>query len=286
MNILCISRSSQYSPNMADNDSAIFASVCSELTNMGNSVATISETDMVGYDYTPYQRILTMARDTFSLVMLEKETSTEVQSRFINSIDGILRATNKAAVASQFLEAGIPQPEFIAGKGKEILICSAESPSAITVPLWLKNCDGSATIAEDTTFCSTNQDFQNAFDSFASRNIQMWIAQTHLPGDLVKFYGVEGTDFFDWDYASKGHSKFGHEAINGKEHGFSFSAQRLKYYADKAAKVLNTPIYGGDAIIDSEGNFYIIDFNDFPSFSRCRNQAAKAIAQKVVQTNP
>ena len=122
MNILCISRSSQYSPNMADNDSAIFASVCSELTNMGNSVATISETDMVGYDYTPYQRILTMARDTFSLVMLEKETSTEVQSRFINSIDGILRATNKAAVASQFLEAGIPQPEFIAGKGKEIQV--------------------------------------------------------------------------------------------------------------------------------------------------------------------
>ena len=267
---------------MADSDFAIFSAVCSELEILGNSVTTITEADMVGYDYASYDRILTMARDTFSLVMLEKETSTEVQSRFINSIDGILRATNKAAVASQFLEAGIPQPEFIAGKGKEILICSAESPSAITVPLWLKNCDGSATIAEDTTFCSTNKGFQDAFNSFTTRDIQMWIAQKHLSGDLVKFYGVEGTDFFDWDYASKGHSKFGHEAINGKEHGYSFSPQRLKYYADKAAKVLNTPIYGGDAIIDSEGNFYIIDFNDFPSFSRCRAQAAKAIAKRAV----
>jgi len=282
MNILGISRNSQYSPNMTNADEAIFQAVVTTLLSLGHSVTTISEDIMVGYDYSPFDRVFTMARDTFSLVMLEKETSVEIQSKFINSITGILRTTNKASVASQFLEAGIPQPEFIAGKGKEIMICSTGNKADITVPLWLKNCEGSATVAEDTIFCSTIIDFQSAFANFTSRNIQMWIAQSHLRGDLVKFYGVEGTTFFDWDYASKGHSKFGHETINGKEQGYEFSPQRLKYYADKAAKTLNVPIYGGDAIIDAEGNFFIIDFNDFPSFSRCREEAAKAIAERIV----
>ena len=49
------------------------------------------------------------------------------------------------------------------------------------------------------------------------------------------------------------------------------------------AQKLNVPIYGGDVIIDKEGNFWFIDFNDFPSFSICRDKAAKAIAQRIVQ---
>jgi hypothetical protein len=69
---------------------------------------------------------------------------------------------------------------------------------------------------------------------------------------LVKFYGVEGTDFFHWNYASRGHSKFGLEKVNGKEQGYPFDAQRIKRYADMTAKQLNTPIYGGDVIIDEK----------------------------------
>ena len=46
---------------------------------------------------------------------------------------------------------------------------------------------------------------------------------------------------------------------------------------------MQVPIYGGDAVIDEKGKIWFIDFNDFPSFSSCRDQAARAIAERVIQ---
>lgn len=283
MKVLGISRGQKYSPNLTNNDAAIFEAVMHELQGLGQEVETIHEDEMVGYDYTPYDRVMTMARDTFSLVMLEKETDMDTQAKFRNNIGGILACTNKATVATQMLEAGIPQPEFLVGKGKDIFFCSAARKEDITTPLWLKNCDGSTTIAADTTFCPTRETFHAAFQQLEERGVSLWMVQAHQPGDLVKFYGVEGTDFFHWDYASKGHSKFGWETVNGKEKGYAFDAKRLKYYADLLAQKLNTPIYGGDVIIDEKSQFWFIDFNDFPSFSTCRDEAAKAIAKRIIQ---
>lgn len=283
MKILGISRGLKFSPNLAGNDAAIFKAVKDELTKMGHEVDIIHETAMVGHDYTPYVHVFTMARDIFSLVMLEKETDVQTQAKFINSIDGILTATNKAAVATQMLEIGIPQPDFLVGEQRNLLYCSAPSKDDIVPPVWLKNCDGSAVVAEDTMFCTSKAEFDKAFQNFEKREVNLWMAQLHQPGDLVKFYGVEGTDFFQWNYASEGHSKFGLEQVNGKEKGFLFDGSRIKHYADMIAQRLNVPIYGGDVIIDEDGGFWFIDFNDFPSFSNCQEEAACAIAKRIVQ---
>ena len=51
--------------------------------------------------------------------------------------------------------------------------------------------------------------------------------------------------------------------------------------AERLAAVIGLDVYGGDCIVRSDGTFAIIDFNDWPSFSRCREEAAKAIAEKV-----
>ena len=282
MKILGISRGLKYSPNLASNDAAIFTAVAEGLKTMGHDVDTVAETEMLHIDYTPYERVFTMARDVTTLVILEKDTDMPTLKKFINSINGILTCTNKASMANHMLEAGIPQPEFLVGEGKNIMYFSTESKDDIATPLWLKNCDGSAVTAEDTVFCPTPQDFSAAFANMERRGVNIWMAQEHQEGDLIKFYSVEGTDFFHWNYASSGHSKFGLEAVNGKEKGYPFDAQRIKLYADMMAKRLNVPIYGGDAIIDENGDFYFIDFNDFPSFSCCREEAAKAIAQRIV----
>ena len=283
MKILGISRGQMYSPNMAGNDATIFMAVASELRMARHEVNTIREEEMVGYDYAPYERVFTMARDGYGLVMLEKETDTETQKKFINSINGILTCTNKAAVATQMLEAGIPQPEFLVGEKHQLMFSSVEDKNEITTPLWLKNCDNSAVTAGDTVFCRTKQDFNEAFKQMEQRDVNLWMAQEHQKGDLVKFYGVEGTEFFHWNYVSHGHSKFGLEAINGKEKGYAFNAERIKLYADMIAKKLNVPIYGGDVVIDEAGELGFIDFNDFPSFSSCVEEAAKAIAQRILQ---
>ena len=44
------------------------------------------------------------------------------------------------------------------------------------------------------------------------------------------------------------------------------------------AEAVGLKVYGGDCIVDETGHFYMIDFNDWPSFSRCREEAATAIA--------
>lgn len=283
MKILAISRGSVYSPNMAGNDAALFTAVIDELKAMGHEVNTLHEEEMMQHDYTPYERVMTMARDSYGLVMLEKNTNAETQAKFINSIAGILTCTNKANVATQMLELGIPQPEFLVGNRRDLLFCSTGNKDDITTPVWLKNSDNSAVTADDTVFCPIKEAFDEAFKKLEQREVNLWMVQAHQEGDLVKFYGVEGTDFFHWSYASQGHSKFGLEAVNGKEKGYAFDAKRIKWYADLLAKKLNVPIYGGDVIIDEEGGFWFIDFNDFPSFSACREMAAKAIAKRIVR---
>ena len=40
-------------------------------------------------------------------------------------------------------------------------------------------------------------------------------------------------------------------------------------------------IYGGDCIVRDDGSFALIDFNDWPSFARCREEAAAAICRLV-----
>lgn len=283
MKILGISRGATYSPNMANNDAAIFTAVADELKAMGHEVDTIREDEMVGFNYAPYDRVFTMARDIYSLVMLEKDTDVTTQQKFINSIDGILTCTNKASVASRMLDAGIPQPEFLVGEQHRLMFCSTESKEDIIPPLWLKNSDSSAVVADDVVFCRTHEEVNQALEAMEKRDVHLWMAQEHQRGDLVKFYGVEGTNFFHWHYASQGHSKFGQEEVNGKEKGYAFNASRIKLYADMLAKKLRVPVYGGDVVIDEEGEFWFIDFNDFPSFSSCKARAAEAIAQRILQ---
>ena len=104
-------------------------------------------------------------------------------------------------------------------------------------------------------------------------------------GDLVKFYGVQGTPFFHWFYPyDLGHSKYGHEEINGKSQGIEFDIERMKHICQDAADVLDVKIYGGDCIISPEGEIYIIDFNDWPSFAPCRDEAAPHIAKSILST--
>jgi len=53
---------------------------------------------------------------------------------------------------------------------------------------------------------------------------------------------------------------------------------QLQYEAERLAKAVGVEVFGGDAIIRSDGTFCVIDFNDWPSFSRCRPEAACTIA--------
>ena len=53
--------------------------------------------------------------------------------------------------------------------------------------------------------------------------------------------------------------------------------------AERASRLLHLPVYGGDCIVEPDGSFYFIDFNDWPSFSCCREAASAAIAARVLR---
>ena len=118
--------------------------------------------------------------------------------------------------------------------------------------------------------------------NFKARGLESAVLSQHLVGDLVKFYSVEGTSFFDWGYADPDHSKYGDERINGVPNKYPFDAQALKAETDRLAAFLGVPVYGGDCVVDEQGQFHIIDFNDWPSFSRCRYKASQAIAERIM----
>ena len=117
---------------------------------------------------------------------------------------------------------------------------------------------------------------------FAQRGIHSYTISAHVSGDLIKFYGVAGTGFFRYYYPTDdGESKFGDEQRNGAAHHYPFDATELQHSVDTLAEAVGLKVYGGDCIVDETGHFYVIDFNDWPSFSRCREEAATAIASLI-----
>ncbi len=267
MRYLAIARAGAYSVNMRSLDEAIFNDVILGLQAKGHTVDRIRE-ELVGESVPPaYDAVITMARNVRRL------TKFRTSLPCFNSIQGILACSHKALVASIFDEHGIPQPRHSTADGT----CQQRPP----YPLWAKRGNGCAETETDTVYVRNEDELHNALQTMQARGIDECLLQEHAQGDLVKFYGVEGTDFFHWLYADPTHSKFGLEALNSQFKGYPFAPNELKDIADQAARALGVQVYGGDCIITPQGGFSLIDFNDWPSFYCCRDEAARAIVARV-----
>ena len=278
MNILGISRSPRFSPNSADRDNAIFSAVASRLMHVGHEVSVIAEDVFVAVDLEEFDAVFSMARGADVVHQLCEAAAAG--KPVLNAPDALLKAS-RAALAACFQEHDIPQPRSLC-----LATDSPDVPSGISFPLWLKRGDACAQSATDVCFIEDAEALRRALADFHARGIAAAVASQHAEGDLVKFYGVGGTDFFHFLYPTEGEgfSKFGLEARNGVAHYFPFDAAQLKHIADRAASVSGLTVYGGDAIVRADGGILIIDFNDWPSFSPCRRPAAKAIAQRLVKS--
>ena len=51
---------------------------------------------------------------------------------------------------------------------------------------------------------------------------------------------------------------------------------------ERLSELTDVRVYGGDCIVTPEGSLAIIDFNDWPSFAPCREEAARAIAARAI----
>ncbi len=269
--IVGVSRGNKFSPNHVDNDAMIFNNVAEELRQRGYKVEVYPEKDFVEQGIKA-DFIFCMARDTETLNYLK--TLEDEGAVVINSAYGIASCVRKP-MTELLLQHKIPHP-------KSWIIPTNEAFDVQSFPCWIKRGDSQTIVKEDVCYITCREEAEEVMANFRQRNIPTAVVNEHLVGDLIKFYGVQGTDFFYWFYpTSYSHSKFGLEKINGKAKGFPFSVEDLHRYSDEAAKVLNVPIYGGDCVVLSDGTPWIIDFNDWPSFVRCREDAGKKIAECI-----
>lgn len=269
---LLIQRAACYSPNSVEKDLAILQEVgClfddAKIIGEGEFVENFStynqliSAESVG-SVNAYYQIISMARSPKALDCLEQLEQRGI--RVLNSSVGI-RACQRSNVEKVMRENHLPLPPDEGDDG-----------------YWVKRADAAAQSKEDVCFCHDWAEVEKIKSTFMQRGITDIVAQAHVKGDVVKFYGVEGTDFFRYYYSGDDtETKFGDEERNGKPQYYPFSSSDLQTDAEKLACLLQTPIYGGDAIIHEDGSYVIIDFNDFPSFSKCRKEAAKAIFERV-----
>ena len=147
---------------------------------------------------------------------------------------------------------------------------------------WLKRGDTAAQDKSDVQFAANQTELNEKIAAFQQRGITAYTVSAHVPGDLVKFYGVAGTGFFRYYYPTDdGDTKFNDELRNGTARHYPFVVEALQADAEKLAQAVGISVYGGDCIIREDGSYCVIDFNDWPSFSRCRQDAAIAIAALI-----
>lgn len=274
-----VMRAGAYSPNHIGNDTAIFNAVAEHLRKRGCIVNVYSEEQLIAGNITE-DIIINMCREQKSIALLQQ--MEDAGKIVINSGYGIENCTRER-MTRILMGSNIPQPQSLMVNTNEMIIDSLEKGGF--TQCWIKRGDFHAIHKEDVSFVRHPQEAQELLHEYFLRGIKRAVINKHIVGDLVKFYGVQGTPFFHWFYPyDLGHSKYGHEEINGKSQGIEFDIERMKHICQDAADVLDVKIYGGDCIISPEGEIYIIDFNDWPSFAPCRDEAAPHIAKSILST--
>lgn len=266
--VVTIARAPGDSPNMTSNDTCLLLDIAAELRAMGATVVEQGENDGIAADAGV---ICSMSRTDTTLQLI-----SEAELRGIAAINtpAAVKNCSRKRFMELLLQNKIPQPEYRLLQSKDELMPQC-------YPCWIKQAQGWSRHKDDVCYTTTEAEAEKAIGQMMARGHCEFIQMQHCDGDIVKFYAV-GKSFFHWYYPCAGRSKFGLEVHNGTQHHHPFNAAKLKELAHKAADATGLTVYGGDCIVTKNGDIYIIDINDFPSFSPVRGEAAKEIAKIII----
>ncbi len=210
INIAGILRAGAYSPNHIGNDAAILNGTAEELRKRGCNVAIYSE-EQFNRDGVREDIILSMCREQESIKRLQQ---LEDEGRLvINSGYGIENCTRER-MTRILLGNNIPYPKSLIVNTDEAV--TEQLRDAGMERSWIKRGDFHAQPREDVSYVRHPEEAQEVLQEYFLRGIKRAVINIHLVGDLIKFYGIKDTPWFFWFYPfDEGHSKYGHEAING-----------------------------------------------------------------------
>ena len=193
----------------------------------------------------------------------------------VNSVLAI-RNTYRHRMIPLLSSTGVPFPrtELVATRSPNLRDrLRSHFRRADTRSLWIKRGDVHNTQEGDVSLARSAEEAWTLIQAFRFRDVTRSVWQEHIEGDLVKLYGVgeSGNVWFKWFY---------HKDQELRRYPFSESELKDAFFS--AARALRLEIFGGDAVVTSEGSVYMIDINAWPSFALFRNEASAAIARHLL----
>lgn len=290
--ILAVSRDAAYSPNNVEKDAAIWQTTISLLRQNGYQVEECTESDWQKKDNkkslsSDYFQIIHMARRCQSLDLLQ-----QVDIPVLNSSQAVrIVAKSRAKTLSLLHRAELPVSDWTNVYSKSQCSKSSFAQQSIKFPSWLKVTREGGAQQEDVCFVSSLHDLKVQLESLEiDPDVIEIIATPHIEGEIIKCYAVlENETFrprlFRWFRPlNTGYSKFGEaESHNVSLQNLLVDEEKLRMLAQRVGQTVGLQVLGFDLIIQSDGGMSIIDVNDWPSFSSCREVAAEAIASVVCE---
>jgi hypothetical protein len=274
--LVAISRSPAYSPlQHGANDAAILDATVAELEALGWRSRRLTEHEAASGPLPEAELYLNMCQGAgASQALVQHET---MGVRFFNRPSSVL-ACHRHRLVPALKGSGLPFPATVLLRTDEPLgeAERAELRMLGGGPLWLKRGGVHAERPEDVVPLRSMAELLPALAGFAGRGIGLAAVQVHVPGPVVKFYGVAGGALFHAYLADSG------APVTPAE----VDLAALRALAFQAARRLSLDIFGGDVVIDPARRPVLIDLNDWPSFAPIRDRAARAIAGHVHAARP
>ena len=256
-----IFREQAHSPGRESDDAEILRLTAKHLEARGHQVQLKDPEDVAGA--APPRHVFLMCEREEVLARLAAWEAEGV--RLVNSPAAVL-ATYRERMIAALAEANVA---FVTSR-----LVSTEGRYTGGLPVWVKRADVHNTQEGDVSFADTAQAVADSLDRLHARGIARAVIQPHVPGDLLKFYGIGrggprrgGPPWFRWFY---------HKEQTVAGHAFDEAA--LGRLARWAAAALGLEIFGGDAIATADGALVLLDLNAWPSFALFRDEAAPLIA--------
>jgi hypothetical protein len=258
-------REPAHSPGRVEDDAAIMRRVGDAMAERGFSV------ELIGADAVaeaPSANLFVMCERG---AVLDRLAAMEKAGSIVVNSPSAIRNTYRHRMVKLFAQHRVAAPMS--------WIVAADANMARPADCaWIKRYDFHATQRDDVMYAASETGWREALRRFAERGIPFVVAQEHVEGDLIKFYGVRNgaaamdANWFQWFY-HRDKGMLGH----------AFDPARLSEAALDAAGALGLEIFGGDAVIKPGGEPMIIDLNAWPSYALYRDRAAQAIADCLTE---
>src|ERR1700722_5388435 len=262
---LGIYREPEFSPGKVEADAAIMDATLLELKREGVEVAAaVDAASFANAAPAHADIILPMCQGARALKRLAE--AEQAGTIAINSALSI-RNCYRDLLAPGLERAGVPTPAGVLVATGEPLDARKLAGVDFSTGVFVKRGDLHALGPEDVQRATDRAEIESILANFAQRQIRFAYLQQEVAGRVVKFYGVSGGAYFS--------------AHPEEEEVSEASVRALSGAASTAPAALGLEAWGGDAVLSGD-RFAIIDFNDWPSYSRVRAPAARAIARRAM----